>query len=206
MNKVHTGTNQFCGPAVLSIITGKSVDDCAGLFAQHKGVSDVKEITYADMHAILTKLRYKFTDIATDCSLYSCMVQVSSKPGFYIVGLPKHVGALEVVSSHEIYFCDNHTKEPIRGSSSARMSQRVDKLIRVELKPEPKLIGTEIVTVINEQSYMKDSVRFSISRYETYENPEDNVEIGLGTFYLKNKDEVSHVVEALSRYAKTIHS
>lgn len=108
MNKVITGENQYCGPAVLSIITGKTVDECASLLAAHMGINEVKEVTYNSLLAILQKPRYRITVMnPDDASLYSNLLIISSIPGFYVVGVKKHVVAIEVTQDNQIFFCDN---------------------------------------------------------------------------------------------------
>lgn len=194
MNKVKEGINQYCGPAVLSILTGKSVDECSLILASFKGQVDVKEITYADLEAVLKKLRYQFTILDTDLSLYLAMMKVSSIPGFYIIGLPKHVAALEVTEDNRVFFCDNHTKEPIQGASSARMMQRVDKLIKVESKPEPVLVRSFVDI---DKYNLHNIMSLHINRVNEYADSEDNTKKLIGHLSVKDNEELEMIWIAL---------
>lgn len=54
------GSNQFCGPAALSLITGRSVDDCVGVLKDVRHSSRaVKGVYNGEMREALTHLGYR---------------------------------------------------------------------------------------------------------------------------------------------------
>lgn len=138
MNKVKQGQNQYCVPAVISILTGKDTDECARAISRVTGSSRVEGVAYTDTLEVLKRLGMQVTSEpqASDQSLFSSMHYLSRIDGMYIVGVPGHVVAIEV-KEHKVYLCDNHTKEPISGAASARLGQRVDKVYKVSVPPPP---------------------------------------------------------------------
>lgn len=61
----------------------------------------------------------------------------------YIITLPNHFAAIEV-NNKQIYFCDNHTKEPIPAAASARLLQKVLAVNKVFKRPETIIPPAEI--------------------------------------------------------------
>jgi len=137
MESVVMGDNQFCGPAVLSILTGKSTDECADIFMK-VGQYGGKEVSVGTIKKALDYLEFESTQIQGDCSLYALMHQIVHKTGMYLVIVPKHVVALEVTEQRKILFCDNHTKNPMDAAHSARLGQRVSIVYHIVPRPIPK--------------------------------------------------------------------
>lgn len=144
LNKVNIGLNKYCGPAVLSILTGKSTDECAFAIGRVTGNYQVKGVFTNDLLRAADKLG--FDQIAYDKSstLYGTLVRLVNDDGMYIVSLETHFVCIEV-QDKKIFFCDNHTKEPMPAASSARMMQKVmyvHKLVKrqetVIEKPKPE--------------------------------------------------------------------
>lgn len=141
LKEVNLGHNQFCGPAVLSILTGKSTDECAYAIGRIRNNYNVKGVTNNDLLAAANNLGF-YTDrvVVSGRSLYMALVQLSTNgDGIYIVMVPKHFVCIEV-KDKQIYFCDNHTKEPIKAASSARLHQVVESIYKVTRKPKPPKI------------------------------------------------------------------
>jgi hypothetical protein len=194
MRAVRQGDNPYCGPAVLSILTGKSTDECASILMQVTGRRDIKEIYLSELEAALKKMRFTFEQRAVDCSMYSFFMQVNKENGFYILSLPRHVVAIEVVDG-KIFLCDNHTKEPMNAANSARLGQRVMLAYKVEPKPEPILIAKEIK--ISREIGYENQVFLSIQRNNFYSVKEDDTTTNLGTFRASSLDELKEIVEKL---------
>jgi len=137
LNSVNFGMNQFCGPSVLSILTGKSTDLCAAVISSISGKKEVKAAEY--VHILEAFSRLGFNTVAIPIisrTLFGVLSNLVNKDGMYIVGVPKHVVAIEI-KDKQIYFCDNHTKEPINAAASARLTQTVDRIYKIEAKPQP---------------------------------------------------------------------
>jgi len=145
LNAVNIGMNKFCGPAVLSILTGKSTDECANVISRINGQYRIEGVQLTDLLRAADKLG--FTNKACDSaggSLYMTLTRLVNDDGMYIVTVIGHFIAIEV-SDKKIYFCDNHTKEPMPAASSARMMQRCLAVNKVFKKPEPKVIKAETI-------------------------------------------------------------
>ena len=138
MESVVTGDNQYCGPAVLSILTGKSSDECADIFRKVDYSYAGKEVSVGTIKKALDYMEFESNEIITDCSLFALMHQIVREPAMYLVIVPKHVVALEVTQEKKIWFCDNHTKNLIDAAHSARIGQRVSKAFKVTPRPIPK--------------------------------------------------------------------
>lgn len=136
LNTVNEGYNKFCGPAVLSILTGKDTDTCAYAITKVNGNYKIKGVTTYDLLKAADNLGFNNEEFQLSGSLYYVLTYIVHNDGMYIVMLPKHVVCIEV-KDRKIYFCDNHTKEPINAAASARLSQKVESIYRVTKKPLP---------------------------------------------------------------------
>lgn len=145
MNKVKQGNNQYCVPAVISILTGKDTDACASAISRVTGSSRVEGVHYIHTLEVLRRLGMQVEAVgqASDCALFSCMHYLSRTDEIYLVGVPSHIVAIEV-KDHQVYLCDNHTKEPINGAASARLGQRVDRVFKVSIPPPPTVVQVTV--------------------------------------------------------------
>lgn len=200
MKSVNIGVNQYCGPAVLSILTGKTTDECADALSFVCGRADIREISLVELQACLARMRYEYKSIALDCSLYSLMHQISKEPGFYIVSVPRHVIALEVDSNHRVLLCDNHTKEPINGAASARLGQHVNQAFKVTPKPEPILLISELKVEIQRTNL--SGIYVSVVKEDTYNVAEENKRRTIGSFNAKDDTEIREVMLKLNEALK----
>lgn len=135
LNAVNIGMNKFCGPAVLSILTGKSTDECARVISSINGQYRVEGVLLTDLLRAADKLGFDQVPKPSGNSLYSTLVMHSGNDGMYIFTLPNHYVCIEV-KNKAIYFCDNHTKEPMPAASSARLLQKVLSVHQVIKRPE----------------------------------------------------------------------
>jgi hypothetical protein len=146
LKKVNEGQNKYCGPAVLSILTGRSTDECARVVSQINGEYKVKGVSVTDIEKAAERLGFATKRLSPQGSLYRTLISIVSQDGMYIVSSETHYWCIEV-KDKKIYFCDNHTKEPIPAGSSARLNNEVKTLTKVtknysfkEYTPPPKVI------------------------------------------------------------------
>jgi len=135
LKKVNEGFNKFCGPAVLSILTGKNTDDCAWEISKVSGHYNVVGVQLTDLLKAADRLGFLSHAEVPQGSLYRTLITLINNEGMYIVTVPRHFVCIEI-RDREIYFCDNHTKEPIPAASSARLRQRVEAIHKVWPKPD----------------------------------------------------------------------
>jgi hypothetical protein len=137
INQVH-GKNIYCGPAVLSSITGLSTDEIATRINRNRALPDYYEVTGAYLHElkqVLTDLNFPSQEVPyySDSSVFNVLSTIK-QDGYYIalIGpLRPHFLLLEKKGNNR-FLCDNHTKTPMRAEGSARLSQRVLQLLYVK--------------------------------------------------------------------------
>ena len=135
LKTANIGMNKYCGPAVLSILTGKSTDECAQVISKINGQYNVAGVQLSDLLKAADKLGFASQKSIEIGSLYRTFTNLVKHDGMYIVAIINHFVCIEV-QDKKIYFCDNHTKEPIPAASSARLSQPVLAIYRVWKKPD----------------------------------------------------------------------
>jgi hypothetical protein len=190
LKDINFGINQYCGPAVLSALTGESTDRCAAVISSISGKREIKAVDRNHLKLALEKLR--FTAEETNFSgstLYGTLFRMHNHDGLYIVHVPHHVVAVEIKGT-EIYICDNHCKTPLDIKQSARLMQKVEKVLRVSRRSEPKFLRQELKVT-------KFGYRYDISRFNIYENEEDNTVGHVGSITASSKTELDLIVEAL---------
>jgi len=197
MKSVSTGENTWCSPSVLSILTGKTTDECARVYSIVTGRREISEVYFFELKKALDYMRYEYKEVASDCSLYSLFIQISRTPGFYIVEVPRHVVAVEVDSNNKVWFCDNHTKEPINGAASARLGQRAVKVLKVTPKPDPIFKYSEL-EIVKSPSPLTQWITIWITNWDIYESEEDNQRREIGTLRVKDEYEFIALVDKLS--------
>src|SRR6266571_6521031 len=131
LKDINFGLNQFCGPAVLSALTGKSTDECASVIMSLTGRHEVRAVEVRHLLAALKKLRFDAAAIPlTARTLYGTLIGLSNSDGLYVILVPRHVVAVEVVEK-KIYLIDNASKSPLPAESSARLMQKVEQVYKV---------------------------------------------------------------------------
>lgn len=149
MNEANMGFNKFCGPAALSILTGRNTDDCAMAITFVNGRYKVAGVSVGDIIAAGDRLGLDFhkQEVMTGHPLFFAASLLCKTNGMYLVLVPKHFIVLEVIDG-VIHLCDNHTKTPINLQNSARLGQKVEGVYKVTEKP-PKPIVTVIESVFS---------------------------------------------------------
>lgn len=154
LKTVEFGFNKFCGPSVLSILTGKSTDECANVISRINGQYSVSGVLLSDLLKAAERMGFSTHNANTGgMSLYRTLVTLAPKgDGTYIVSVPNHFVCVEV-ADRKVYFCDNHTKEPIPAASSARLGMIVQAAYQVKKNldyvepppPKPKPVFDTII-------------------------------------------------------------
>lgn len=198
MNKVILGDNQFCGPAALSIISGRPVDYCAKVIGDiiNKPPDKVKGVFVADMLKAFKKVRVDAAKVPhMGYSLFSVASDLARrhKPGVYLAVITKHYIVLELTADKTLLICDNHTKQPINLASSARLNQAVEELYFVTTRPPVIHIKDEVEVV--KVSYTGESAYY-VNIKKIYTDPEDNTSCSKGLFRA-NDEELKLIVSKL---------
>jgi hypothetical protein len=185
LNAVNIGMNKFCGPAVLSILTGKSTDECARVISSVNGQYKVEGVQLNDLLRAADKLGFDQIPISPSGSLFSTLTRLVTDDGMYIVTVPSHFIAIEV-SEKKIYFCDNHTKEPMPAAASARLLQKVLAVHQVIKRREPVKIGSRIHV---EKKVYDWCIQINVKRELTFDMPEHNKASIISCISLENEEE-----------------
>jgi len=192
LKEINFGLNQYCGPAMLSALTGRSTDDTAAVLMQVSGKQVIKAIEVSYIIKALQKLRFVVEKQKLfHRSLYGVLTHlaVSKNNGMFFVLVPHHVVAVEVTDD-KVYLVDNASKAPIDASASARLSQAVEACYKVTPKGAPKFIRTDYnVEVINKT--------ITVKAVNWYEDSTDNTTITLGNLRLDGVKESSDLTEKL---------
>lgn len=188
------GDNKYCGPAVLSILTGKSTDECASILGAIQGRHNVREVSLDDMAKACKKLRFNVTLVPNteNSSLFYSFHTLYQYPGMYVVAVKKHVVAVEVTEDKEIYLCDNHTKEPINAGISARLGMKCLGIYKVTAKDPAVLISEKLKIKATNYGYY-------FSKTKIFEDSDDNIEMNLGYLNITDSD-IALIVNELSKF------
>lgn len=190
LKEVH-GLNTYCGPAVLSALTGRSTDECAAVISSITGQTTIKGVFTKDILLALKKLRFNSEPVLCGRTLYGTILRLADHDGFYIIVVPHHYVALEV-SNHQVYLIDNHTKAPLLANSSARMMQKVEAAWKVTKKAEPKLLSSSI-RLVEVTGYIQ------VQKLNEYENAEDNTLEKLGQFNYQSRQTLIAITDKLTQ-------
>lgn len=190
LKEVNFGINIFCGPSVLSALTGKSTDECAAVISAISGRKEIKAVEIKHILEAVCKLRFNYDKIGIRATrLFGVLSELSSKDGLYLITVPRHIVAIEVKES-KIYICDNHTKSPIDAASSARLTQSVEEVYKITARAEPKFIGARIEIELKYNNIYLKAI-------DEYEDSRDNVSVNRGQIYYRNSEELSKIIQAL---------
>ena len=133
LNNVSFGRNIFCGPSSISAITGVNTDIAEQVIQDITGQRrNVKGVYLTDLCEAFRRLKYKttyLTHLNNSGTLFYILTVLDD--GKYIICVPNHFITIEVEGKNR-YICDNHTKRPINVCGSARLSQRVINVVRVD--------------------------------------------------------------------------
>lgn len=195
LKPVNIGMNTYCGPAVLSILTGKNTDDCVAairkVYPQYAGA----EVPYDTLLAAADRLGFDSKRVPAANSLYGTLVRLAAEDGIYIILVPRHVVTIEV-QNKTAFFCDNHTKEPIPAASSARLMQKVLDAHKITERPRPPE-PPKPVYIESMYTIALGANRIDIFKKDIYENHKDNKELLMNSIRCKDTEERDKVIEAL---------
>ena len=196
LKEINFGINQYCGPAVLSALTGESTDRCAAVISAVSGKREIKAVELGHLKEALKKLRFDVEETNFGGStLYGTLYRMHTFDGLYIISVPHHVVAVEVKGT-EIYICDNHCKTPLDIKQSVRLTQKVNSVLKVTPKSPPVFIGSSIRL---DRNYRGTNFEINIFSVNRYENSEDDNQYSLGTIRYKDNLELKWILEALNK-------
>lgn len=133
IKNISTAKNKFCGPAVISSITGLTTDEAEKAIQEVVGNNKpVVGVWSVDLCETFKRLGYRctyYTHLDNSGSLFYILSVLSD--GIYVLVVPGHYVCVEIDGPRR-YLCDNHTRKPLMAAISARGSQRVLTVIGVE--------------------------------------------------------------------------
>lgn len=192
LKDINFGINQYCGPSVMSAMTGKTTDECTAVIMSITGQHQIKGVNTTHLVKAFEKLRFDVKKQKVyGYTLYAVLNSISKENGMYIVTVPKHVVAVEV-QDNRIWLIDNHSKTALPAEGSARLTQRVDDVYKVTAKPAPICIESVVKVTIHPHHHV------IIERINFYDISDDNVTISLGDFVFNNNDELDEIVNQLN--------
>lgn len=195
LKEINFGINKYCGPAVLSALTGESTDRCAAVISSINGQSEIKAVQIDHLLEAFRRLGFRnliISDIGR--TLYSTLIKISNVDGFYMIMVPNHFVAVEVKDS-KIYLIDNHTKEPMNAASSARLMQVVQSCYKIIPKLQPKFIEFIVELVHRDRT-------ITVFRTTKFEDAADNSTVRLGSFSFIDYEELKQIVSELKKLVK----
>lgn len=133
MQKVKFGANQFCGPAVISSFTGCTTDEAVRLIQQIRGNNKpVKGAYTLEVVEAFRRLGWSHSYLThlSNCGNLFYLLTVL-EDGQYLVMVPRHFIAIEVQGNQK-FICDNHTRQPLNLTASARLGQSIQQVVKVE--------------------------------------------------------------------------
>lgn len=170
------GLNAYCGPGVLAALTGKSTDECAAVISSVTGAKVIKGARIPDLLEAAKRLGFDATEIKSlAMTVYGQIGQVVYEDGFYIIGVPQHVVAIEV-KDKAVYLIDNHTKIAIQANNSARLSQKVTSCHRLRGKTKQELADE---ARRNRIAYLEQAIANLTTQIEVRTNQRTNLRLEL---------------------------
>lgn len=196
LKDLKEGYNKYCGPAVLSILTGKNTDECASVISSINGKYTVEGVELKHLLLAAERLGFDCESIEPSTTLFGTLVRLSSNDGTYIVTITRHFVVIEV-NEKKIYFCDNHTKRPMPAASSARLQQRVKAVHRVTKRRDPILLTSKIVVnkILTNEGYCV----VQISEQITYDIEKYNRTNMIGSFRFETRADFNEFVKGLTK-------
>jgi hypothetical protein len=174
LSEIH-GFNKYCGPSVLSALTGKSTDVCASVISQVSGQRIIKAVNIDHLLMAVRILGFEVKKLPAGGTVFGTISLLSRDDGFYILLVPHHVVALEV-RDKKIYLIDNHTKTAISASSSARLTQLVQGAWNVKPKDKQTIAREAIELRIR---YLKERLVFAQSQIDKFTAEKIQLELEL---------------------------
>lgn len=192
------GVNEYCGPAVLAALTGRTTDECASVISRINGRKEIKSVHMSDLILALERMRFTVEkQLVYTSRLFGTLSLLSERgDAKYVILVPRHVVAVEV-HERKVYLIDNHTKAPIDAAGSARLTQTVEGIYKVVERPQPVFVRYEIRVV--ERNGLIDIQRVSI-----FENEEDNIVENKGRLYYRDIEELKEIINKLAKIGQIV--
>lgn len=133
MHNVNIESNEFCGPSVMSAILGIGTDEAASRIQNVTGQrTKVKGVFLHDLCTAFRQYGYECKQvIVPGQTVWGCLFSLRSNPGMYVFTVPNHFIAIEVNDEGRAVICDNHSKTPVKMSSSSRLGMKVVAITKV---------------------------------------------------------------------------
>lgn len=193
LKEIDFGLNQYCGPSVLSALTGKTTDECAAVISKINGQQFITAVKMEHLMKAFEMLRFNVEKQKVfGSTLYASLVSLYRHEGFYVILIPRHVVAVEVTDK-DIFLVDNHSKQPLNATQSARLLQKVHEVYKVTPKPEPKLIKFEY----RHELIRNKSIR--IWRYDFFDIEEHNTSKQICNIQYDTNNDLSSIIDIISR-------
>jgi len=191
------GQNQYCGPAVLSALTGKTTDECADVIRRVNGQRYITAVQVADLMQALRLLKFTCTEARTrSYSLYGSISELINNPGMYVVVVPRHVVAVEITEDKQAYFVDNHTKKVINAAAAARLGQKLTGIYKVEPAPAPKHLETKYD--VTRSVTANGITRILLFKNEIWSDIDYNTSTRLAILEYKDADALDRILKELN--------
>jgi hypothetical protein len=197
LNAVTIGQNRYCGPAVLSILTGKSTDECARVITSINGNYRVEGVKLTDLLSAAERLGFDWENVNPMINLYTTLISLVNRDGIYIVAVASHFVCIEV-ADRKIFFCDNHTKEPMPAASSARLLQPVKAVCKVTKRREPVLLKAQYKADRHLGQCYGVGVDLVITQHFTYDIEKWNKVVTVACLKFKSEQEMEEFIEELT--------
>lgn len=189
------GSNEYCFPAIMAGVTGKTTDECEFILQKIMGTSrKIKGVVFDVGLEAFRKMRYETVklDVFIGYTLYSfCHTRIND-PGIYLISVGGHVILIEILKDQKIALLDNHTVKPINVSQSARLMQKITNVAKITPKNPPKFLRNEI-------RCSRRGSSFSLGKTSIYEDPSDNTITTYGHLTLRSKEEIEDVIRMLKQ-------
>lgn len=195
LKEVNLGANKFCGPAVLSILTGKNTDECARVISSINGQYVIKGVETSHLLEAASRLGFDSEVVSHATTLYGTLVRLARNDGIYIVTVTKHFVCIEVEGGTAL-ICDNHTKQPMDAAASARLLQQVKSVHRIFKRREPVEISSKIVCTTK---FVNNRIVVEITQKITYDIEKYNRDLSVARFGFNTRDEMKEFVKSLLR-------
>lgn len=192
LNEINFGVNRYCGPSVLSAITGESTDRCAAVISAVTGKQTIKAVQMAHLIDAFKRLRCDVVKIDNiGRTIYGTMMKLADNDGIYVIAIPHHVLAIEVVE-HQVFIVDNHTKVPLPAGSSSRLMQKVEEVYKITKKELPQFVSSSIRISRTVHS-------INIYRVNKYVNEEDNTQKYKGNIIFNSLADYEEIIDSLKK-------
>jgi len=193
LKDIKFGENAYCGPAVISALTGKTTDECAAAISTVTGRNTITGVHIHELIQTLKRLRFEtiLVKISLNSTIYSTLLDLHNKDGLYVLELKTHFVTIEVQAG-KIYLIDNHTKSAINAGASARLSQIVVHVYQVVPKAVPVLIKTLYII-------KKDGKRVEFIVRDVYEDSSDDYQKNIGFLTGRTESETMEMIDKIKK-------